>query len=140
MKTEVLIVFGAVAAIGIAISTVRGSRGASAQRSEAATVFVFVKIPEALSPSERGRKYADPVDAALKRDQLGEITGGGSQLSEPDANGESTVEWVGLDVELVDLERGLPVLKRELLHLGAPTATTLEFRRAGSRVVESISD
>lgn len=139
VKTEVLVVLGVVAAIGVAVSLVRGSRSAAVRADTAAGVFVFVKIPESLTPIERGEKYEDPLDAALKREQLGEITGGGSQLSEPDAKEKRTVEWVGLDVELVDLERGIPLLKQELLRLGAPAGTTLEFKRAGSQVIESIS-
>ncbi len=139
MKVEVLVALGMIAALGIAISLARGSRSAPVQADETPRVFVFVKVPEPLMPIERGEKYVDPLDAALKRVELGEVTGGGSQLSEPDAEGRRTVEWVGLDVELLDLDRGIPLLKRELLRLGAPAGPTLEFKRAGSHVVESIS-
>lgn len=139
MKIEVLALLGVVAAIGIGISFVRGSRSTAAQVDNASRFFVFVKVPEPLMPDQRGEKYGNPLDAALKREGLGEVTGGGSQLSEPDADGRRTVEWVGLDIELLDLERGIPLLKQELLRLGAPAGTTLEFKRAGSRVVESVS-
>ena len=138
MKAEVLVALGVVAALG-AIALLRGSRSAPVQADTAPRVFVFVKVPEPLTPVERGEKYGDPLDAVLKREHLGEVTGGGSQLSEPDAEGRRTVEWVGLDVELLDLERGIPVLKQELLRLGAPAGTTLEFKRAGNQIVEPIS-
>lgn len=139
MKAEVLVALGMVAALGIVIALLRGSRSAPVQADNAARFFVFVKVPEPLTPVERGQKYGDPLDEMLKREQLGEVTGGGSQLSEPDAEGRRSVEWVGLDVELLDLERGIPALKQELLRLGAPAGTTLEFKRAGSQIVESIS-
>ena len=138
MRTEILVVAGIVVAIGISIALLRGSRSVGIQATAAATVFVFVKVPESIMPIERGEKYEDPLDAALKQEKLGEVTGGGSQLSEPDAEGRRTVEWVGLDVELTELERGIPFLKKQLLRLGAPAGTTLEFQRAGSQVVEPV--
>lgn len=139
MRTEILVVVGIVAAIGVSIALLRGSRSAEVRANAAATVFVFVKVPESILPIDRGKKYEDPLDAALKRENLGEVTGGGNQLSEPDAEGRRTVEWVGLDVELTELERGLPFLKDQLLRLGVPAGTTLEFERAGSQVVESVA-
>jgi len=139
MKTEILVVVGVVVAIGIAIAVLRGSRVGEAETNAAATVFAFVKVPESIMPIDRGEKYEDPLDAALKQEKLGEVTGGGSQLSEPDAEGRRTVEWVGLDVELTELERGIPFLKKQLLRLGVPAGTTLEFQRAGSHVVEPVA-
>jgi hypothetical protein len=49
------------------------------------------------------------------------------------------VEWVGLDIELKELERGIPFLKQQLQRLGAPAGTTLEFERQGSHVIEPIA-
>jgi hypothetical protein len=140
MKIEVVVLLAVVAAIGLAASFLRRPRTTPDAAASATTVFVFVKVPESMMPIERGQKYEDPLDAALKREKLGEVTGAGSQLSEPDAAERRTVEWIGLDVELTDLERGLPFLKNELLRLGAPVETTLEFTRAGTRCTESISE
>jgi hypothetical protein len=140
MKTEVIVLIGVIVAIGLAISFVRTPRAAAEEGTSLTTVFVFVKITESIMPIDRGEKYEDPLNASLKREGLGEVTGGGSQLSEPDAEGRRTVEWVGLDIELTDLERGLPFLKGELLRLGAPAQTTLEFKRAASQVTESVAE
>lgn len=140
MKTEILIILGVSVAIVIAIALLRGSRSAQADADVAARLFVFARIPEAILPADRGRKYEDPLDAALKREKLGEVTGGGSQLSEPDSEGQRIVEWVGLDIELTELERGIPFVKQQLRGLGAPAGTTLEFKRAGARVVEPVTD
>lgn len=101
-------------------------------RTTEPTVFVFVQIPESIRPLE------DPLDASLKAANLGEVTGGGSQLGEMRKDGTAGIEWVGIDVELTDLERGLPFLKSELLRLGAPATTVLEFNRAGTKVKEHI--
>ena len=104
----------------------------------AATHFVYVRVMESLSPLDRGSKYEDPLNTVLKRHNVGEVTGGGSQLGEPAADGTRKVEWIGVDVDLYDLDRGLPLLKAELVRLGAPEGTVLEFERDGKRVSESI--
>jgi hypothetical protein len=97
-----------------------------------------VRIPESLMPLDRGSKYEDPLDAALKAANPGEVTGGGSELGAPGAEGKRGIEWVGLDVEIADIERGIPFLRSELTRLGAPASTVLEFIRAGSKVEEHI--
>lgn len=114
VRTEILVAIGVAAAIGIAIALFRGSQSVEVDADAAAMFFVFVKVPESIMPIDRGEKYEDPLDAALKQEKLGEVTGGGSQLSEPDAEGRRTVEWVGLDIALKELERGIPFLKQQL--------------------------
>lgn len=93
------------------------------------STFVFVKIIESIMPIERSHKYEDPLDDALKMEKLGEVTGGGSSLSK-----ENKIEWVGVDVDLIDLDRGLPFLKRKLIELGAPKGSTLEYQLNGSKI------
>lgn len=100
--------------------------------------FVFVRIPEQIQPLDRGAKYEDPLDAALKKERVGEVSGGGTQLSVPDAEGKKSIEWVGVDVDLSDFDKGMPILKRELLRLGAPAATVLEYTRDGKKVEEQL--
>jgi hypothetical protein len=115
----------------LALAGCRPSKSVSARAQ-----FVFVRIPEQIQPIDRGAKYEDPLDALLKKEAVGEVSGGGTQLSAPDANGKKTIEWVGLDVDLSDFEKGLPILKRELLRLGAPTNTILEYSRNGQKLEE----
>ncbi|MEN8516061.1 hypothetical protein [Burkholderia sp. RS02] len=74
-------------------------------------------------PIERGHKYEDPLDDTLKKANLGEVTGGGSNLSK-----DHKIEWVGVDVELTDLDVGLPFLKQKLIELGVPDGSALEYR------------
>jgi len=106
--------------------------------SGSSTTFVFVKIPESLMPIARGEKYEDPIDVALRAEGMGEVTGGGSQLGEPNPDGAATIEWVGVDVELNDLAIGLPLLKQTLMELGAPNGTMVEYRLDGRNISESI--
>ncbi len=63
--------------------------------------FFYVLIPEPMGPMDRGEKYEDPLSDALG--ELGEVTGGGSQLGEGD-----TIAFCGLDVVVNDRERGEP--------------------------------
>jgi len=42
--------------------------------------FFYVLIPESLGPIDRGEKYEDPLIDALG--ELGQVTGGGSQMGE----------------------------------------------------------
>lgn len=90
--------------------------------------FVFVKITESIMPIERGSKYEDPLDQALKKARLGEVTGGGSSLAK-----NKTIEWVGVDVELTDLMKGIPFLRKKLIELGAPKGSTMEYELNGTK-------
>jgi hypothetical protein len=95
---------------------------------------VFVRVPEALQPREREARYGDPVHEALQAKGFGEVSGGGSQLSTPDAKGQRTVLWCGVDVDLYVHQEGLALLTSELQRLGAPPDTVLEVHyEAGIR-------
>lgn len=91
--------------------------------------FVFVKVTESIMPIERGSKYEDPLDAALKKARLGEVTGGGSSLSR-----DRKIEWVGIDVELTEVMKGIPFLRKTLIDLGAPKGSTLEYDFNGNKI------
>ena len=63
------------------------------------------------------------------RAKLGEVTGGGSQISAQKADGSRGIEWVDIDVEPSnrrtvegDIDKGLGFLERELIRPGAPRA------------------
>ena len=45
--------------------------------------------------------------------------------SAPDKDGNRTIKYVGVDVDLSDFDRGLPLLKAELRRLGVPPGTEL---------------
>lgn len=69
-----------------------------------------------------GYEYEDPLDEASKNAHLGEVTGAGSALSK-----NHSIEWVGVDVELTDLDKGLPFLKQKRIELGVPDGSVLEY-------------
>ncbi len=69
--------------------------------------FFYVRIPESLGPFDRGAKYEDPLSAALG--ELGEVTGGGSQLGVG-----NLIEYCGVDVVVNDRDRGLKVIRQSV--------------------------
>jgi hypothetical protein len=81
--------------------------------------FFYVRIPESIGPVERDEKYAEPLGDALG--ELGEVTGGGSQLGEG-----NTIAYCGLDVVVNDRDRGLNVIRQSMRACGAPAATVIE--------------
>jgi hypothetical protein len=81
--------------------------------------FFYVLINEPLGPMDRGEKYEDPLKDALG--ELGEVTGGGSQLGEGD-----TIAFCGLDVVVNHRENGLKVIRECLRSCGAPANTIIE--------------
>lgn len=116
----------------------RSSPPAQPAPASADTVFVFVRIPESIQPLDRAAKYEDPLQLALDRAKLGAVTGGGSQMSTPKPDGSLGIEWVGIDVELASLDQGLEFLKQELIRLGVPKGTVLEYDGAGQKVEDPI--
>lgn len=98
------------------------------------TTFVFAKIIDTSMPLERASKYEDPLNAALKEAKLGEVTGGGTMT-----NKDRKIEWVGVDMELTDLERGIPFVKNKLRQLGAPKGSKLEYEANGKKVIVDIA-
>ena len=98
------------------------------QVSEENPLFVYVKIPGNIGPMERGKLFEDPLQSALSREHLGEVTGGGSQLADEDT---STILFCGLDIDVYDVERGIALLRRELIRLKAPMDTFLFYELNG---------
>lgn len=97
--------------------------------AEKASHFVFAKIQDKVDPTQRAIKYEEPLDDALVKAKLGKVTGGGSLLN----NG--AIEWVGVDIELINLTGALEFTRKKLRQLGAPKGSVLEFRQDGKDVV-----
>jgi hypothetical protein len=91
--------------------------------------LVIARIAEAVEPIDRGERYEDPLENALSIGELGEVIGGGSQLS---PTGE--IAFVDLELALRDLDGALEVVKRILEEAGAPVGSRLLFRRNGKDV------
>src|SRR4051812_32896330 len=88
--------------------------------------FVGVRLWEPIMPLDRGERYEDPLDAALSQRGWGEVTGGGSQLTE-----HKEIEFVDIDLELENLGEAVDLVKRVLEEAGAPVGSELRFEKDG---------
>lgn len=94
-------------------------------------LFVYVKIPGNIQPLERADRFEEPLQIALKNSGFGEVTGGGSQLDDPDEQGRARVEFCGIDIDLYHVDKGLSLLHSELQRIGVPQATVLLYELDG---------
>ncbi|HEX5220677.1 MAG TPA: hypothetical protein VFZ59_13985 [Verrucomicrobiae bacterium] len=91
--------------------------------------FVFAKIMDPIDPLVRGEKYEDPLQATLEQKGLGEITGGGTQMDK-----NKRIEWIGIDMQIANLDTALELVRERLLELGAPKGSVLEFKRGNQEL------
>ncbi|MFH2007246.1 MAG: hypothetical protein ABI333_11715 [bacterium] len=83
--------------------------------------FFYVRIPGDIRPKERRERFDDRLEEALAAHDLGEVTGGGSQIGEGGG-----IEFCGIDVVVTDREKGLPLIIETLRVLEAPKGTVVE--------------
>jgi hypothetical protein len=83
-------------------------------------VMVVARLYEHVEPIDRGERYEDPLDDALKGAGLGTVTGGGSQLGEL---GE--IEFADVEIEVANVDAALPVIIEHLERAGAPVGSEL---------------
>jgi hypothetical protein len=114
------------------------SRATTGQVSQDNPLFVYIRMPGDIDPEDRWNKFADPLQEALEKEGLGNVTGGGTQFSEPDENGDDSVEFCGIDVDLYDVVNGLALLRRELVRLQAPQDTSLLYELDGKAWEEPV--
>jgi hypothetical protein len=78
---------------------------------------------DTVGPMERGSKYEDPLGDSLRERDFGFTTGGGTQM---DKGGG--IAWIGIDIELRDLDGALTFTRDRLRELGAPPGSALQYR------------
>jgi hypothetical protein len=89
--------------------------------------LAIAQIADRVEPLERGTKYEDPLDTALHGRGVGRVQGGGSRL-----NAQFRIEFVDIEIALLDLSDALELCRSTLLSLGAPPGSVLLFVRDGS--------
>jgi hypothetical protein len=98
-------------------------------------LFVYIRIPADIQPLDRGDLFEYPLQAALEKEELGTITGGGSQLANESGN---EIDFCGIDVDLYEAVAGLQLLRRELVRLNAPHGTMLLYELNGDEWEEPV--
>jgi hypothetical protein len=96
---------------------------------------VVARIDEYIEPIDRGDRYEDPLAKVLEKSELGEVTGGGSQLDD-----EYKIAFVEIELQLANLDEALSLTKQTLNQLGAPIGSQLEFERDGKLCNEPIGN
>ena len=82
--------------------------------------FLVARVFEHIEPIDRGERYEDPLDDALKAGNLGSVTGGGSQLDEV-----GRIEFADIEIELANIDDGLQVIVDTLQSAGAPEGSQI---------------
>jgi hypothetical protein len=134
--------FGVLIALGwfITVGVIRHVRERRKRRERAQRLsrppghFVFAKIMDPVGPMERGDKYEEPLDRDLEAQGLGMVTGGGTQMGK-----DGGIEWVGIDIDLADLDRGIEFTRHRLRELGAPAGSVLEYRIGEQKMTVQIA-
>ncbi|MDH4101533.1 MAG: hypothetical protein OEV28_13290, partial [Nitrospirota bacterium] len=80
---------------------------------------------------DRAVRYEDPLEKFLEEQRKGVIAGEGCQSSD-----EQEVQFVDIDLELVNLDDAVDLVKQVLESAGAPVGSELRFERDG--VEESV--
>jgi len=121
---DVKLLLASAVVVGMVAASIyeRRAKKARAAQPASSAVTIVVKVPESVAPAERVAKYDEPIELALKRDGLGKVVAGTTDLT----------------VEVVDFARGLPFLKRELLRLGVPRDTVLQYAHFGVQATDSV--
>ena len=101
--------------------------------------FIYIKIPAAIQPLDRGSLFEDPIDAALEPKGLGHVSGGGSLLGDARPDGTRPIEFCGIDVDTTDRDAVLEILRAILPDLGIPPATELQYTSGVQRLQDRFS-
>lgn len=92
-------------------------------------IFVYAQINARLMPLDRGALYEDPLAEAFAENGYGEVTGGGTMQSK-----EGEIEYCGVDIDLFDLEQGVPFVCGFLTECGAPKGSKLQYEQDGESI------
>lgn len=83
--------------------------------------MIVARLNARLRPFDRGELFEDPLAEVLREQGIGEVTGGGSQLSHA---GE--IEWCDIEIEASDgSTKTISVILAELESRGAPKGSGL---------------
>src|SRR5262245_27897189 len=92
-------------------------------------VLAYARLNARILPLDRGDRYEDPLSEALAENGYAEVTGGGTGML---PSGE--IDYCGLDIDIYDVEKGVPFICDFLANRGAPRGSALQFEQNGEKV------
>ncbi len=94
-----------------------------------------ITLPGNIQPIDRGVRFADPLNQALKSEGVGETSDEGTQMGI--VEGRVVVVAADIEVTVSDLGRGLAIIRRILRAADAPAGTTIT-EHAVTKVVHQL--
>jgi hypothetical protein len=95
------------------------------------TSLVYILIPGSVQPIDRGAQFEDALEAELQLAELGCVSGGGSLLSDEDADGNRDIIHCGIDIDAIDVDKVRALLRVHLPDLGCPPGTQVHYDGQG---------
>lgn len=93
--------------------------------------FVIARLNARVQPIDRGEYYEDPLDEALKRLNLGQVTGGGTQLADEPAG----IEFCDVEIRISEAnQNNVQSIIEQIESVGVPKGSRLIVERDGSEV------
>jgi hypothetical protein len=89
-------------------------------------VSAYAQLNARIMPCHRGECYEDPLQEALDANGWAAVAGGGTLQRQ---NGE--IEYCGIDIDLRDIDRGVPFICEVLEACGAPKGSKLIYQIDG---------
>lgn len=97
-----------------------GKSDPASSQEHSSQIQVTARLNHLLMPIDRGGRYEDPLDEALRQRRLGETDGGGTMLLQ---SGE--IAFIEVEIVLDNKEEGIPFVIQTLEELGAPKGSLL---------------
>ena len=111
--------------------------GARKQESAPQGETVTARLNAKVQPIDRGDYYEDPLSDTLKSAGIGEVTGGGTQLSEESYG----IEFCDLEICVHEAsEEALAVIIKRLNDLGAPKGSRLIIEANGKQIPFGVTE
>jgi len=101
--------------------------------------FIYVMLPGDIQPLARG-KFEDPLDEALEAAGLGSVSGGGSQLDAPYPDGRPRVAYCGIDVDVVNRDQALILIRQKLGELNVPDGTEIHYTVGEAMLLDRLAN
>ncbi len=105
--------------------------GARKEETAPQGAFVTARLNAKVQPIDRGDYYEDPLTETLKAKGLGEVTGGGTQLSAEPCG----IDYCDLEISVHEAnEETLAAIVQRLNDLGAPRGSRLIVEATGKQI------